>query len=441
MAPPSALPSPTGAPTATPPVDAIEKPFALAIKFTESESVAVLGDTIGVLTRSRDEDGLTTRVAAFELKAGRFEKIGEHAFKVHEYVRDLTRVGDTTYIETITPVYRSGVLELVPIAGRGKRQNLGDPNLENYYRYQTYRGPECEEPRREGVTSMSSIDELIEIGKDRALIFGDACDGSPVLAIVDKTKATKKTIAVPATARVFETHFGVVVDDETKVLIVDSRGEVTETSIPTLPARTYTVVKAPDGSFIASTPTESFIARGPKWVSLALADGKKAFSLHPGDSTLWAFVGNDTDAVEIHKFLGPGEAAPALADTKALAAPTQKPVPATAGPSFPSDAPGPKCKKNLVVLYGFTKVTPDDYDFPLTRKAVKGHLELTGVRFVVAEELGKKYLVGMAQSFDQASRLARVIESGVKGSKPQILCTQPKELRELAIDLKTGNVK
>jgi hypothetical protein len=40
----------------------------------------------------------------------------------------------------------------------------------------------------------------------------------------------------------------------------------------------------------------------------------------------------------------------------------------------------PACGSNVVVLYGFTKVTPDDYDFPLTRKALKAPVRGREVR-------------------------------------------------------------
>jgi hypothetical protein len=49
----------------------------------------------------------------------------------------------------------------------------------------------------------------------------------------------------------------------------------------------------------------------------------------------------------------------------------------------------PACKTNVVVLYGFTKVTPDDYDFPLTRKALKGQKSFSDVTFAVTREAGR----------------------------------------------------
>jgi hypothetical protein len=93
------------------------------------------------------------------------------------------------------------------------------------------------------------------------------------------------------------------------------------------------------------------------------------------------------------------------------------------------------------VLYGFTKVTPDDYDFPLSRKALKGHTEFKDVRFVVTKDYGQKFFSGLAPSFNDAKKLAALIEKEVKGSKPQVVCAEPEILRELKLDLKTGEVQ
>jgi len=103
--------------------------------------------------------------------------------------------------------------------------------------------------------------------------------------------------------------------------------------------------------------------------------------------------------------------------------------------------PGPLCPNNLVVLYGFTKVTPDDYDFPATRKAIKGHLELRGTRFVVARDGGEKFFSAIVPDVTMGKKLVSLIEKEVSGSKPQLVCAEPEILRELAIDLGTGEVR
>jgi hypothetical protein len=100
----------------------------------------------------------------------------------------------------------------------------------------------------------------------------------------------------------------------------------------------------------------------------------------------------------------------------------------------------PLCPTNLVVLYGFTKVTPPDYDFPLTRKAIKGHTELAGTRFVVAEDGGQKFFTAIVPDVAIGRKLVALIEREVQGSKPQLLCADPVIVRELRIDLRTGDV-
>jgi len=101
---------------------------------------------------------------------------------------------------------------------------------------------------------------------------------------------------------------------------------------------------------------------------------------------------------------------------------------------------GPQCENNLVVLYGFTKVTPVDYDFPLTRKALKGHTQFRQVQFAVTEDNGKKYLTGAAPNFDVAKKLMKHIEKGVKGARPTIVCVKPKVIRAFPLNLRTGEL-
>lgn len=113
--------------------------------------------------------------------------------------------------------------------------------------------------------------------------------------------------------------------------------------------------------------------------------------------------------------------------------------PGARGKKAPRPA-GPLCPQNLVVLYGFTKVTPVDYDFPATRKAVKGHTELSKVRFVVAKDGGERFFSGIVPDVATGKKLVALIEREVKGSKPQLVCAEPEIERELAIDLKTGEI-
>ncbi len=148
------------------------------------------------------------------------------------------------------------------------------------------------------------------------------------------------------------------------------------------------------------------------------------------DGTVWISAGG---ALHRTKRANDGQVAVKVASSAPAASGKPKKAPPKAG--------GPKCKTNVVVLYGFTKVTPDDYDFPLSRKALKGHTEFKDVRFVVTKDYGQKFFSGLAPSFNDAKKLAALIEKEVKGSKPQVVCAEPEILRELKLDLKTGEVQ
>jgi hypothetical protein len=114
-----------------------------------------------------------------------------------------------------------------------------------------------------------------------------------------------------------------------------------------------------------------------------------------------------------------------------------KPLNAPPKPPAPG---GPRCAHNVVVLYGLTSVAPDDYDFPLTRKALKGHTELGDVHFAVTRDHEQRYLVGMSPSFELATKLRTTIEKGVKDSKPAIICAEPEIVRAFNLNLVTGEL-
>jgi hypothetical protein len=63
------------------------------------------------------------------------------------------------------------------------------------------------------------------------------------------------------------------------------------------------------------------------------------------------------------------------------------------------------------------------------------------VKFAVTREAGQKYFVALTSDFKKARALAEVIKKGVEGSSPQVVCAEPEVIRELFIDLATGEVK
>lgn len=97
------------------------------------------------------------------------------------------------------------------------------------------------------------------------------------------------------------------------------------------------------------------------------------------------------------------------------------------------------CKSLFVVLYKLSRVAPADYDFPVTRDALKGHTELDGVRFAETEDGGTRYLVAFVPSLARGQRLLEVVRAKVQGARPQMLCGEPpKTNRTLKINLRTG---
>jgi hypothetical protein len=100
----------------------------------------------------------------------------------------------------------------------------------------------------------------------------------------------------------------------------------------------------------------------------------------------------------------------------------------------------PDCESIFALFYAFTKVTPEDYDFPLTRKALKGQTQFSKARFVVTRENGQKYFGAFVPDFALGKKMVERIRKEVEGSAPQLLCAKPEVVRDLPLDLRTGEV-
>jgi hypothetical protein len=98
------------------------------------------------------------------------------------------------------------------------------------------------------------------------------------------------------------------------------------------------------------------------------------------------------------------------------------------------------CTSIYVMLYGMTKSTPKNYDYPLTREALKGHTEFSEVIFAETEELGKHYFGAFVPNLEVSKKLVKLLTQKVEGSKPVALCRNPKKVRILEFDFKTGSV-
>jgi len=99
------------------------------------------------------------------------------------------------------------------------------------------------------------------------------------------------------------------------------------------------------------------------------------------------------------------------------------------------------CNEVFVLLYGISKTTPPNYDFPLARKALAGRSEFQEVVLAETEDNGRRFFGAFVKDFAQGNRLSKLVRDTVPGSIPAVLCARPKKIREVAIDWKTGNLR
>ena len=108
-------------------------------------------------------------------------------------------------------------------------------------------------------------------------------------------------------------------------------------------------------------------------------------------------------------------------------------------PSF-ATAFGPSCGSPFVLLFTLAKTAPAGYDFPSTRDALKGHVELSGARFLEFTRGGKRFFGASVPTGDLGKKLVAIVAGKVKGSTPQLVCDAPTATRTLDIDLATGKL-
>ena len=183
--------------------------------------------------------------------------------------------------------------------------------------------------------------------------------------------------------------------------------------------------------------------------SLWLVVDGKLFS-RPAGATAWANVPLPDDAWQVGSLAVRSASEVYVTTSTGELLATSIPAPATPPPR-PTVAAKPahrvlmpatkSCTSIFAMLFGFTKVTPPDYDFPLTRKALKGKTQLKGVRFVVTENGGRKFFGAIAPDLATGNALIDAVKKGVQGSAPALVCLDPKVVSELKLDLATGEVK
>jgi hypothetical protein len=99
------------------------------------------------------------------------------------------------------------------------------------------------------------------------------------------------------------------------------------------------------------------------------------------------------------------------------------------------------CTHLVAILARVSKSAPAQYDFPQTRAALRGHTEISGAEFVEIDIDGKRLLAAKVSSIDTGKRLVEIVSQGVAGTRPELVCTEPKVTRTIPFDLGTGALK
>jgi hypothetical protein len=87
------------------------------------------------------------------------------------------------------------------------------------------------------------------------------------------------------------------------------------------------------------------------------------------------------------------------------------------------------CEQVYVLLYTLSADAPADFDYPATRKALRGHDEFSTARFVETDDGERRYLGAFVTSLPLAKKLVSTVEHGVPKSKPIALCGTPPPIR------------
>jgi hypothetical protein len=379
----------------------------------------------------------------YELSGNKFALVGAQPFDGQmTHIEGVEgKAGGRLVIVSLSPYGRGAMRTETPIRGGGRAQNVGDPMSIVFDKIAELNVPGCgSSPGSNKLLPMKRSGDVQEDG-DAVLVEGLGCDEKRVLQVRADRKATPTFRELEPRQRLANGTKGVYLVGDRIERHAAGRFTVIAENVPPIlndkagRASVAFVYELPDGSVIAHSGKQAFLWHDRKWVEALLPGHEPAASVLWDGQTLWA-----TNSAGIYRFTPPGASAPTAIDTTALKDVKDEPSPGDS-PALVMKPPGPQCKSNVVVLYGFTKVTPLDYDYPLTRKALKGHLELKGTRFAVTEDGGKRYFVGFPPSFQVAQELVKVVSAGVNGSKPQVVCAEPKVIREMNLDLATGEIK
>jgi hypothetical protein len=108
----------------------------------------------------------------------------------------------------------------------------------------------------------------------------------------------------------------------------------------------------------------------------------------------------------------------------------------------PADSGATSTCTTHYVLLDKRSVSPesDTLDYPAIRKALAGHTELGGVKLVVSREKGIQLFGAQTGDEKVARKVVDVVKKSVKGAPVSELCAVPVALREVKVDLATGEI-
>lgn len=401
--------------------------------------LSALDGSLGALTRESISESNSYDAFGYELDGRTWKLVGSRTFGTMDYAEGLTgKPGGRIAITALVPYGRGADRVEYPLRG-GKTVHLGDPMVIGMNEVLANRPPQCGESPGENLFSAMKSDDEYQSSDRTLAVLGLDCGGKRVVQVREGTTTSfhpvgDKDRLASGNRGVFRVGERLSRWDGKAFVEVGPRPPeaLFDKGVPQ-----FAVLEVPGAPVFASRPDVAYALSNGEWARVTAEDRTEALTLLWDGKTVWATTTRKDAGVVLHQLHLPGTPAPPKHDTSAL---KDDPRPEPKLAPMAMTAPGPRCKKHVVVLYGFTKITPADYDFPLTRKAVKGHAELGGVEFAVTLDRGQKYFVGITPSFDKALALKGVIEKGVGGSKPQIVCAEPQVIRKLGLDLTSGEI-
>lgn len=129
-------------------------------------------------------------------------------------------------------------------------------------------------------------------------------------------------------------------------------------------------------------------------------------------------------------------------------APPREPQRCAQSPSYKSEkgmyawppAAREDCATPYAILIRSSVFTRSDFKYPTVGKALKGKQEFAAAKFSEVEVSGQRLVGAAVPSVALGRALTQTIGKAIKGSRPELVCATPKELRPLPFDLVTGKL-